>query len=157
MCVGVARRVQAYSTHAWTHVIVPPLPTSPRDLDLWSQATCARSSDATLLASISFLTQKKTSRMSLLKTLHISRIFVRYESELKPLSQEQALLVLQYQLGRKYNKRKLCNANTDKPYFIDRRRGGRLSATPAGAARPGSKDQPHEDASRHGQREVRKG
>ena len=54
-----------------------------------------------------------------LKSLHVSRMVVRYGSEMKPLSQEQTLLVLQYQLGRKYNKRKLRDANTDKPYFTN--------------------------------------
>lgn len=55
----------------------------------------------------------------ILKSLHISRIFVRYGLQLKPLTQQQTLLILKYQLGQKYNKRKLCDANTNKPYFVE--------------------------------------
>lgn len=67
----------------------------------------------------SAMSQEVFEQKMFLKSLHISRMVVRYGLEMRPLTQEQTLLVLQYQLGRKYNKRKLRDANTDKPYFTN--------------------------------------
>lgn len=54
--------------------------------------------------------------MNRLKELHWSRIFVLYGSKIHPLSSQQLLTLLQYQTGRKYNKKYLRDVH-NKPFF----------------------------------------
>jgi len=54
--------------------------------------------------------------MNRLKELHWSRIFVLYESKICPLSSKQLFTLLQYQTGRKYNKKYLRDVHK-KPFF----------------------------------------
>jgi hypothetical protein len=59
--------------------------------------------------------------MSRLRELHWSRIFVLYDSTLKPMNAKQTLTVLKYQLGLRYNKNHLKNVMS-RPYFWERGR-----------------------------------
>ena len=52
-----------------------------------------------------------------LQNTHWSRIFVLYDKELRQITSRQALCILQYQLGMKFNKKYL--KISEKPYFVE--------------------------------------
>lgn len=54
----------------------------------------------------------------MLRTLHVSRLYVRYGHELRPLTVEQARLVAACQLDQPYDRAVLCDA-TRRPYFVE--------------------------------------
>lgn len=51
-----------------------------------------------------------------LKNIDLNKIFVSYDNQLRPLTNNQCFTLLKYRLTRKYNKKYL---NIDPPYFFE--------------------------------------